>query len=166
MQGAILFEEKQGYQQKRLRLFMLFCIGLAVIFLAARFFISDHTELRQAIFFLTAIAALALFIRSIKLHTVITTTGIYVRYFPFATRYTYINWANVKQCNIRQYSPLTEYGGWGIKMIVPENGWSYSFSGTTGLQIIFQDGTKLLIGTNRPEEITIILREAERLTVC
>lgn len=162
MQGVILFEEKQGYQQKGLRIFMLFCIGLAVLLLAARFFISDHVELRQAIFLLTAFSVLALFIRSIRLHTIITTSGIYVRYFPFARRYTYINWIDVKQCSIRQYSPLAEYGGWGIKMMIPENGWSYSFSGTSGLQIIFQDGTKLLIGTNSPAEVTLILREAGR----
>lgn len=165
MQGIILFEEKQGYQQKGLRFFMLLCIGLAVLLLAARFFRPDHVELRQAVFLLTALSAIALFIRSIRLHTIITTTGIYVRYFPFAIRYNYINWSDIKQCSIRQYSPLTEYGGWGIKMLLPENGWSYSFSGTTGLQIIFQDGTKLLIGTNHPDEITLILRETENLTM-
>ena len=163
MQGIILFEETQGYQQKRLRLLMIFCISLSVVLLVARFFVWDNPELQQAIFLLIAISAITLFIRSIRLHTVITTTGIYVKYFPLATRYTYIKWTDVKHCSIRQYSPLTEYGGWGVKMIVPENGWAYSFSGTTGLQITFQDDTKLLIGTNHPDEISNIIK-AERLS--
>lgn len=163
MKGTVLFEEYQGYQQKRLRLFMQVCIGMAVLLLLLRWFVLDDSEVRQAVFILTGLSALALFIRSIRLHTIITTSGIYVRYFPFSTRYTFVNWESVKSCTVRQYNPLAEYGGWGIKNILPENGWSYSFSGTTGLQIIFKDETKLLIGTQCPEELNAILHTADQI---
>jgi hypothetical protein len=166
MKGTMLFEEFQGYQQKRLRLFMRVCIGIAAFLLIMRLFVSDDPNIRQAIFVLTGLSAIALFIRSIRLHTVITTAGIYVRYFPFSARYTFVGWENIKQCSLRQYNPLAEYGGWGIKMIAPENGWSYSFSGTTGLQIEFRDGTKLLIGTKSANEIKAILQDAGQPIIC
>ncbi|MBK9224473.1 MAG: hypothetical protein IPO23_07190 [Flavobacterium sp.] len=55
---------------------------------------------------------------------------------------------------VRQYSPLMEYGGWGLRLGLFGNGKAFNVSGDKGLQLEFTDNKKLLIGTNRPEELT------------
>lgn len=163
MNRPVLFEERQGYQQKWLRQALFCCTVLALILLLVRWLVADFADLKEIIFVLILVAAIAVFILNIRLQTIITEKGIYVRYFPFNTRYKYIAWDSVKSCSIRHYNPIAEYGGWGIKMSVPENGWAYNFSGTEGIQLTFFDNTKLLIGTNCANEIRVILQQ---LGVC
>ena len=47
-----------------------------------------------------------------------------------------------------------EYGGWGLRLGLFGNGKAFNVSGDKGLQLEFTDNKKLLIGTNRPEELT------------
>ncbi|MGI4862562.1 MAG: hypothetical protein ACRYFZ_01470 [Janthinobacterium lividum] len=55
----------------------------------------------------------------------------------------------------RTYSPLGDYGGWGIRGL-PSN-LAYNVWGQAGLQLIFQSGNKLLLGTQQPEELRKVL---------
>lgn len=64
---------------------------------------------------------------------------------------TKIDWGNVDSVYIREYRPLKEYGGWGIRD--GSSGRAYNVSGDTGLQIIFKDKERLLIGTIKPGEM-------------
>jgi hypothetical protein len=92
-----------------------------------------------------------------KMDTQVDSSGISVRFFPFHWKVKRYNWDAIKSATVRTYSPLTEYGGWGLR------GWgdnkAYNVSGNQGLQIEFNDGKKLLIGTNLPEELKQILAE-------
>ena len=58
---------------------------------------------------------------------------------------------------MRQYSPIGEFGGWGIKYGFGGAGKVYNVSGNQGLQLVYHDGSKLLIGSKRPEEIQKII---------
>jgi hypothetical protein len=58
---------------------------------------------------------------------------------------------------------LKEYGGWGIRM--GRNNKAYNVSGNIGIQIIFNDESKLLIGTNEPEEIANVLLRLGKLSL-
>jgi hypothetical protein len=87
-----------------------------------------------------------------RLETRINEDGIYVRFFPFQFTHKKYAWAEVSKLYLRQYRPLAEYGGWGIRYGV--NGKAYNVSGNMGLQFELISGKKLLIGTNRPKELT------------
>ena len=52
---------------------------------------------------------------------------------------------------MRTYSPITEYGGWGIKW--GSGGKAYNVSGNRGVQQEFTDGKRLLIGSQKPEQL-------------
>jgi hypothetical protein len=64
---------------------------------------------------------------------------------------------------VRQYSPLTEYGGWGLRPGLFGKGTAFCVSGDMGLQLEFTDNKKLLIGTNKPDELTETLNKIGQL---
>ncbi len=99
------------------------------------------------------------FLMSIKLKTRITNTGIYYRFYPFQFKETVIEWHELKDAYIREYNSFHEYGGWGIRTGTAKTGKAINTSASSnkGLQLKFNDGKLLLIGTRRPDEIQLIL---------
>lgn len=104
---------------------------------------------------------LLFFLSRIKLRTRITDTGIYYRFSPFHSKEKQIEWHELKDAYIRQYNSLHEYGGWGIRYGSKKTGRALNTSGSSnrGLQLQFNDGNLLLIGTKRPDEIQLIIDE-------
>lgn len=98
-----------------------------------------------------------------KLKTRIEAEGIYVRFFPFHFREKFYAWDSISACYVRDYSPLKEYGGWGIKYSFNGNGLVYNVAGSVGLQLNFKEGEPVLIGTQKGEEIKAKLVEMRRL---
>ena len=60
---------------------------------------------------------------------------------------------------MRQYSAIGEFGGWGIKYGLGGAGKVYNVSGNKGLQLVYKDGSKLLIGSQRSAEVQQVLSE-------
>lgn len=92
-----------------------------------------------------------------KLETLITREGIYVRHFPFHLKSRFIAWDRITKCHVRQYKPLLEYGGWGIRYGI--GGKAYNVSGNQGLQLEYDSNEKLLIGTEKAEELNTLLKK-------
>ena len=99
-----------------------------------------------------------------KLVTRITVEGIFVRFTPFHFKEKFFPWDSLSASYVRTYSPLMEYGGWGIKYGFSGQGLVYNVSGNVGLQLKFKEGEPLLIGTKKGEEIKAVLAELGRLT--
>ena len=53
---------------------------------------------------------------------------------------------------------MKEFGGWGIR--VAGDGRAYNAYGNQGVQLILTDGSRILIGTQRPDELLGALRTA------
>jgi hypothetical protein len=96
---------------------------------------------------------------SFGLDTMIQKDGIYIRFFPFHLSFRHYAWDQLSKSYIREYSPITEYGGWGFRVGVFGNGKAYSVSGKMGLQLEFTNGRKLLIGTNKADELEMTLKK-------
>ena len=58
---------------------------------------------------------------------------------------------SVKAFGIRQYKPLKEYGGWGIKYGMGRVGKAYNVKGNIGMQLELKNGQKVLFGTQRAD---------------
>jgi hypothetical protein len=101
-----------------------------------------------------AIVALFLFL---KLQTEVRPNGIYVRYFPFHIHFKRFRPEDLSECYARQYRPIWEYGGWGIRYSL-RNGKAYNVSGNQGVQLVFKNGKKLLIGSQKPEQLEAAIR--------
>jgi len=87
---------------------------------------------------------------SLKLVTEVRYDGLYIRFFPLQFHAHKISFEEIKTYEIRTYSALKEYGGYGIRY--GKSGKAYNISGNRGVQFEFLDGKRLLIGTQKPEE--------------
>jgi hypothetical protein len=86
-----------------------------------------------------------------RLVTEVRDDGIYICFFPFHWSFRKIAFTEVKQYEVRTYRPIREYGGWGIRYGC--KGKAYNVSGDRGVQIELLNGKRLLIGSQRAEEL-------------
>jgi hypothetical protein len=93
----------------------------------------------------------------LKLEVRIDSQAIHIRFFPFLKRT--ILFHEIATCQARQYKPLLEFGGWGIRW--GPGGKAYNVSGSRGVQLIFTNGKKLLIGSQRAEEFESAVNSAK-----
>ncbi len=93
---------------------------------------------------------------SMRMLTNIDEEGIHYKLNPLMWKYRTIQWEEVDQIYVRQYSPIAEYGGWGIRYSF-RNGKAFNIKGNQGIQIVLKSGKKILIGTQQPEEASRIL---------
>lgn len=152
-----IFIEEQKFTQTWL------FIGLAIVFIVAAIpIVKDWDTISQGNFgeilnnlggFLVIIFIFALF-NSFKLKTRIDEKGVYYQYLPFHFSYRFIPWDAITKCYVRNYNAIFEYGGWGLKFSFRKSkGKSFTVKGTVGLQLELHKGKKILIGTQKKEEI-------------
>jgi hypothetical protein len=89
------------------------------------------------------------FLVGLRLIVTVTDEAIDVHYRPL-TRRT-IGIADVALVRARTYSPLREYGGWGIRGMGSNR--AYSVSGDRGVELTLVDGRKVLIGSQRADAL-------------
>ena len=94
---------------------------------------------------------------SLKLVTQVRSDGLVIRFQPFRSRT--IRFSDIKSFYVRQYRPLREYGGWGIRWSA-KNGRAYNVSGNMGVQLEMVDGKRILIGSLVPERLAEALGNA------
>jgi len=85
-----------------------------------------------------------------NLTTEVRDDGIYYRFFPFHPSFRKIAVEDIISYEIRRYSPIKEYGGWGIRY--GRKGRAYNVSGNRGVQLEFSNGGRLLFGSQKPDE--------------
>ena len=86
-----------------------------------------------------------------RLITEVRDDGIYIRFIPFHRTSHRIAFTEMKQYEVRTYHPIREYGGHGIRY--GSNGKAYNVSGDRGVQIELLNGERLLIGSQRADEL-------------
>jgi hypothetical protein len=88
-----------------------------------------------------------------KLDSKLDGEGIHYRFFPLQVAMKKITWSEVSRAYVRKYSPLAEYGGWGIRFGMKGTGMAYNIAGNMGLQLELKTGKKILIGTQMPDQM-------------
>ena len=155
------FTETQKFKQVWLWLVIIAVVVLEVVTNGKLLFRSHKTNepglIVVAIFAFIIPLLVALLLAIFRLETKIDETGVYYRFFPYHNKMNKIEWDNIGQIFVRKYRPIMEYGGWGVKWGL--NGRAYNVSGNMGIQIVFKDGKKLLIGTKNPEGASDVLAE-------
>ena len=95
-----------------------------------------------------------------KLETMIKQDGIYVRFFPFHFSFKRYQWQTQKEVYVRKYHPLSEYGGWGVRWGIA--GKAFNISGKWGIQLVSKEGRRLLVGTQKAEDVRKVLDDVYR----
>lgn len=163
-----LFSEKQRFTQWWIFLILLFPAGSMAYGLYTQLMLHEQfgkqpmsNEMMLLVFFLSLLLPLSFFL--FQLQTEIDKDSVRVRFFPFHLKWRTYSWTEISKAYTREYSPIGEFGGWGLR------GWgnnrALNVSGKKGLQLEFKNGKKLLIGTQQIEKINAILTQLGKSSI-
>lgn len=168
MNNEILFAERQKFKQWWIWLTLLTIDGLVLLRVVKRLtgtqsFGGRPINYPGLLLAIGSIIAVTILFICLRLDTQIKKDGIYLRFFPFHLSFRHYTWDNISKSFVRQYNPITEYGGWGLRLGLFGKGRAFTVSGNKGLQLEFFDRKKLLIGTGKPDELTETLKKIGQL---
>ncbi|WP_254799212.1 DUF6141 family protein [Natrinema hispanicum] len=106
---------------------------------------------------LIVIGATAALLYSLRLQTEVRADGIYIKMWPLHRSFRRITWSEIERYEPRQYRPLREFGGWGIRWAPGKL--AYNVSGNRGVWIERTNGRAVLIGSKRPEDFVRAIKE-------
>jgi hypothetical protein len=95
------------------------------------------------------------FLLLIKLTVQVRTEGLFVHFRPMHLRFKRIPLDEVVDVQTITYSPLGDFGGWGIRY--GDGTKAYIVNGNRGVRLTFSGGDGLLIGSMRPEELEMAI---------
>jgi hypothetical protein len=157
-----VFKEEQRFTQTWLIVLLAVSVIVPIVVIT-KTYLEENSKMTTNEFVLTfiGISISVAFIFFFKLKTKIDEKGIHYQFSPFHLKMKLIKWEEIKKAQVRTYDPISEYGGWGIKggsFWNKEKGKCVNISGDIGLQIEFKNGKKLLIGTQKKEGTTSVLK--------
>jgi hypothetical protein len=158
----ILFTEIQKFRQWWIWVIVIVVTGLEINLLIQKLSGGlNSISLLNLISFSLINICVALLLLFSKLHTIISDKGISYKFFPFHLAQKTIAWTDLEKAFIRTYNPIGEYGGWGFRLGIFGFGKALNVSGNIGLQLVLKNGKRLLIGTNKPNELTQALNKID-----
>jgi len=92
-----------------------------------------------------------------KLVVELTPTQLSIRFVPLTSRV--IPLIDIKQFEAQQYSPIKEYGGWGARYAGKDK-LAYNVSCNHGVELELHNGQKIMIGSQKPQELALALEQA------
>lgn len=143
MKNEVLFSEKQHFNQWWFWLIIVMIIGIPA-FPILQDGLKHNYNLQQ---YLTSANVTVLIIPLLivvfllinRLDTQITSEGIRARYFPFHLGYKFYPKETIGLAYVREYNPIGDYGGWGLRLGLFGKGKAYNISGNQGVQLVFKN---------------------------
>ena len=103
-----------------------------------------------------------LFFVSLKLVVTVQAEGIQIRYFPITS--TLILYDNIEQVTAREYKPIREFGGWGVRGIPGKTRKiAYNISGKEGVEITLKDQRLVMIGSQKAQQLALAIETQRNL---
>lgn len=100
------------------------------------------------------------FFYAARLVTEVRPDGLYVKFLPFHLNWKIFRLPEIKNFEAVTYKPILDYGGWGIRY--GRKGRAYNVSGNRGLQLEFTNGKRLLIGSQKPDQLANAIQGATK----
>ena len=164
--AAVVFREEQNFDWRAYALL----IAAETIFWAPLFWkvyrhpqpaalVNHHSlELACAIAICVGIPV-TLLIGLLRMTTEVTPTDLRVWFGWIPTYRRMVSVATIVRLEVVSYRPLTDYWGWGIRS-GRDGERVLNARGNRGVRIDLADGTRLLIGSQLPEELAVALEHA------
>lgn len=144
-----IFTERQTFLRHWWGLLLL---TLVPALLPGLVLLTDSPQASTTAAWLAPLLALAVvgLVLGIRLDTRLDATGVHYRLWPLQLGERTRPWSAISRAYVRPYDPLGEYGGWGLKGTSRNR--ALNVAGGEGIQLELADGTRLLLGTQRPAE--------------
>ena len=154
--ARVVYEEEQRFRHPVLWVILLLIpvgVGLASVYALVHGMRATAKASAVGGMVLSFGAPLLMFV--MKLETRLSSDVLVLRFVPFWTKR--IRVAEIASCEARDYRPLVEYGGWGIRY--GSAGWAYNVSGSRGVQLRLGNGQKILVGSQRADELAAAIND-------
>jgi len=146
-----LFEEKQKFKQ-----WWLWVVLLSFPIISVGPF--DENEINMY-YVLIGIAIPVLFYL-FELRLKLNKDGFHYQFFPFNLKFHTIKMDEIENFKAMEYSPLKEYGGWGIRYGF--KGKAYNVSGNKGVKVFLKNGANIMFGSQKHKELAKALKVAKQ----
>jgi hypothetical protein len=160
-----VFKEEQRFTQTWLLVLLSISISIPFVLIVNDFYKENSTmSLNEFIFSSSLLVLCIVPIFFFKLKTRIDESGIHFQFFPFHLSARTIAWSELIAAKTRKYDAISEFGGWGLKggfFWKKSKGVAYNVSGDVGLQLEYKNGKKILIGTQKLQEVNSVLKSYE-----
>jgi len=160
-----IFKEEQRFTQTWLIVLLTISLITPIVLMIQEYSKENSTmslnKLLLTSFFMIAVMIPIFFF---KLKTRIDETGIHFQFLPFHFSARTITWSELIAAKTRKYDAITEFGGWGLKgglLWKQSTGTAYNVSGDLGIQLVYKNGKKILIGTQKQNEVNAVLKTYE-----
>lgn len=90
-----------------------------------------------------------LFIFTMGLDTEVRKCGVFIRFRPFHQKWVLFDFDSIQKIEAITYSPLKDYGGWGMRY--GRRGKAYNVSGNKGVLLTLENDKTVLIGSKNHE---------------
>lgn len=121
-----------------------------------------HKEMYEYVILIAMLALLLLLFLYMCLYTRVNESGIEVQFKPFMLKVRKIKWDDLVHAKVTTYSPLLDYGGWGYRKSFFKKKTALNVYGNVGLELTLKDNTKLMIGTQRKDDLNSYLSYIKR----
>ena len=170
--ARVYFEENQRFNQPWIWILM---VGITVVTLGGLVYssiinltgnenVNTEADVKALIFALIftfiTFATIYWLLLTVRLYTRVENDGIHYRFPPIVNKWKKISKAELKSYEVRKYSPLKEFGGWGYR--IGKNGKALNIRGNMGLDMELVDGKKLILGTQKADELKLALQKLNK----
>jgi len=104
----------------------------------------------------------AVWLLRLKLVTEVRGDGLFICFVWLWPERT-IPWDQIRSVETRTYRPLRDFGGWGVRW--DARGIVYHARGNRGARLVLASGERILIGSQRADELARAIAERTGLTV-
>jgi hypothetical protein len=92
--------------------------------------------------------------------TEVRPSGLYVKFSPFHREFRRVPLEGIRLCRSIRYRPILDYGGWGIRVGFRKR--AYNISGNAGVEIEYEDGRTLLLGSKKADQLAGAIESVRR----
>ncbi|GAB2492603.1 hypothetical protein [Algoriphagus taiwanensis] len=156
----LVFKEMQSYKGTWV-MYLILVIELPIILLVATLIWNTENGMKEGLWGLGIVVLIVslvfMLLMLIRLETRIDEYGVKFRFFPFISSWRTFPKSQIRQIQIINYSPLTDYGGWGLKGNRTTK--AYSIIGDEGILLDIGEKKKIMIGTQKGKELRSYLED-------
>jgi len=103
----------------------------------------------------------SLIVGALRMVTLVIPTELRISFGFLATFRRVVPLDLIQAVEVVHYHPIRSFGGWGIR-IGRDGERVYNARGDRGVRIHLHDGTKMLVGSQRPEQLALAIEAARR----
>jgi hypothetical protein len=153
-----IFVEQQRFRQWWLWVTVIGVCAIELTAFAILYFKSRRFEAMIPLVVGTIPIALLILNYSTRLVVRVDVDGLHVRFWPFSR--LDLPHRRIVSIAVEDYDPIGEFGGWGVKGPPARWGWCYTVNGRRGVRIELDNRHRLLIGSQRADELAEAMRSA------